>query len=397
MMKLRLLVTVFFLFSWSAFEVSAQQQSVFNQRVEEALKEPFIGVTANGSPRANLFKIEQTSVTTKPVIDAARALISSMGDVQREKILFPVDDLEWRNWANVHRFQRQGVSLDEMSEEQKEKAYTLLRVSLSTQGYTTSRDIMRLNHHLGELLDNFDEYGEHLYWMTIMGEPSTDEPWGWQIDGHHLIINYFVLGDQVVMTPTFMGSEPVKAESGKYQGVSILDAEQNLGLEFMQSLPETQQQTALIGEKQGRSENLTEMAKDNAVVPFEGISAQQLNEIQRNQLIELIGVFVGNLNDDHTRVKMEEVREHLNEMYFAWKGDFGDDAVFYYRIQSPVILIEFDHQGPIALSGERQIPTRKHIHTVVRTPNGNDYGKSLLQQHLERFKDDPNHGHTAAN
>jgi hypothetical protein len=26
--------------------------------------------------------------------------------------------------------------------------------------------------------------------------------------------------------------------------------------------------------------------------------------------------------------------------------------------------------------------TRDHIHTIVRTPNGNDYGKDLLRQHL---------------
>jgi hypothetical protein len=59
--------------------------------------------------------------------------------------------------------------------------------------------------------------------------------------------------------------------------------------------------------------------------------------------------------------------------------------VFYYRIHSPVILIEFDHQRPIAL-GRSGTPTRNHIHTVVRTPNGNDYGKDLLRQHHQRHK-----------
>ena len=56
------------------------------------------------------------------------------------------------------------------------------------------------------------------------------------------------------------------------------------------------------------------------------------------------------------------------------------DGVFYYRIQSPVILIEFDHQ-PAVIPGFPPGPTRNHIHTVVRTPNGNDYGKDLLRQH----------------
>ena len=71
---------------------------------------------------------------------------------------------------------------------------------------------MRLNHAIREITGRDDEYGEWLYWISLMGTPSADEPWGWQIDGHHLIVNCFVLGDQVVMTPMFMGSEPVAAE-----------------------------------------------------------------------------------------------------------------------------------------------------------------------------------------
>ena len=99
----------------------------------------------------------------------------------------------------------------------------------------------------------------------------------------------------------------------------------------------------------------------------------------------LIGLFVGNMREGHARVRMEKVEEHLDETWFAWIGDTTEDSVFYYRIHSPVILIEFDHQRPV---GTRHLyppdrPTRQHIHVVVRTPNGNDYGKDLLRQHLE--------------
>ena len=81
---------------------------------------------------------------------------------------------------------------------------------------------------------------------------------------------------------------------------------------------------------------------------------------------------------------MAEIGAHLDETYFAWIGTAEDDAVFYYRIHSPVILIEFDHQNPVGTlqKNARGVPTRDHIHTVVRTPNGNDYGKDLLAQHL---------------
>jgi hypothetical protein len=82
---------------------------------------------------------------------------------------------------------------------------------------------------------------------------------------------------------------------------------------------------------------------------------------------------------------MADVEKHLDETFFAWIGGVTENAVFYYRIHSPVILIEFDHQMPVGTRHlyPAQIPTRQHIHVVVRTPNGNDYGKDLLRQHLE--------------
>jgi hypothetical protein len=80
---------------------------------------------------------------------------------------------------------------------------------------------------------------------------------------------------------------------------------------------------------------------------------------------------------------MEEVRQHLDKTYFAWIGGTQPDDVFYYRVQSPVVLIEFDHELPVGLPGPR-VPGRLHIHSLIRTPNGNDYGKDLLRQHYER-------------
>ena len=368
----------------------------FAERARTALAEPFIGITTDGTADRGLFPIARTGVSTEPVRRAAEGLLASSSEGQRAKMVFPVDDSEWRNWANIHRFPRQGVSLDEMTAEQRDAAYGLLRAALSERGFDTSRDIMRLNHHLAELVANFGEYGEHLYFFTIMGTPSATEPWGWQIDGHHLVINYFVLGDQVVMTPTFMGSEPVSAASGRYAGTAVLEVEQDSALAFMQSLSDAQRRVAIVDPAKGSGGNLAEMFRDNVVVAYEGIAATALDKAQRDRLLELIAAYVGNMDAGHAAVKMEEIRAHLDTTYFAWKGEAGPDAVFYYRIQSPVIYIEFDHQGPVALDGPRGVATRRHIHSVVRTPNGNDYGKDLLREHYAAYRDDPRHGHAAS-
>ena len=70
---------------------------------------------------------------------------------------------------------------------------------------------------------------------------------------------------------------------------------------------------------------------------------------------------------------------HLEETCFAWIGGPATTSPFYYRVHSPVILIEFDHSPGVVFENDE--PTRRHIHTIVRTPNGNDYGKDLLRQH----------------
>ena len=358
----------------------------------DPLTEPFTGVTTNGSVVPGLFPIRSTGVSTAPIRAAAMKFLDGLTDDQRSKTTYPVDDSEWRKWNNVHRYARQGVNFKEMSEEQRSRAYGLLGAALSAKGLEKSRNIMRLNETLAELTKRFDEYGEGLYHLTVMGEPSDTQPWGWQLDGHHLIINYFILRDQVVMTPAFMGSEPIHAESGKYAGTTVLQDEQNKGLALMQALKPEQQKKALIQTDKTANNALAQAFRDNLVLDYAGLQGRELDDRQRGLLVDVIAEYVNNMPPGHAKARMEEVRQHLDDTYFAWIGSYGADAVFYYRIHSPVIIIEFDHQTPVALEGPR-VPGRRHIHSVVRTPNGNDYGKELLRQHYEAHKNDKAHGH----
>lgn len=379
--------TIAALAAW--YRVSAQSGA---SREQAALAEPFRGVTTNGSAIEDLFPIRVTGVSTAPVVDAAKAFLEALSPDQRSRTEFPVDDVEWRRWNNVHRYTRQGVSFREMDERQREAAFGLLRAGLSAKGFEKSRNVMRLNYHLAELLSKQEEYGEYLYYLTVMGEPSETAPWGWQLDGHHLVVNYFVLRDQVVMTPAFMGSEPVVALSGKYKGTAVLQDEQDKGLTLMSALDERQRKLAVLEADKTTNDAKAQAFQDNLVLSNAGISARELSKSQKEMLLDLIREYVGNMDDGHARIKMEEVEAHLDETYFAWIGDTGPDSIFYYRVQSPVVLIEFDHQGPIALDGPK-VPSRRHVHSLVRTPNGNDYGKDLLRQHYEAHRTDPAHGH----
>jgi hypothetical protein len=355
----------------------------YMQQGEASVADPFKGITIDGRVIPDLFSIQPTGVPTQPIKDAAEAFLASLSTQQQARTLFPLDSDAWRRWSNIHIFvMRHGACLDAMRPAQRDQALALLQASLSPQGFETARDVMKLNETIREITGKDEEYGEWLYWLSVLGTPSADAPWGWQIDGHHLIINCFVLGDQLVMTPLFMGSEPVAADSGQYAGTRVFAAEEQAGLALIRSLA-AEQRTRAIRSAELPGEVFTTAFRDNFELRYEGIRFDELSSAQQGLLLRLIETYVGRMRPGHAAVKMEEVQRHAVETHFAWMGGVDETSVFYYRVHSPVILIEFDHQRGIALDNDA--PSRNHIHTVVRTPNGNDYGKDLLRQHYEQF------------
>jgi hypothetical protein len=132
-------------------------------------------------------------------------------------------------------------------------------------------------------------------------------------------------------------------------------------------------------------DNLTQTGafRDNAVVPYRGIRADGLSDAQRARLADAIMAYVGWASDGYATVKMDEVARHLDDTWFAWMGGTGPADPFYYRLHSPVVLIEFEHLPGVAFDNPE--PSRHHIHTIIRTPNGRDYGAVLLAEHHTRF------------
>ena len=353
-----------------------------------AAAEPFKGITSDGNIIPGLFGIQKTGVSTQSIRQAAEDFLGSLTPEQHGKTLFPVDTDQWRKWSNIHpTLMRHGTALFEMSDLQRDHAFALLRESLSQRGFEEALDIMHLNETVQEMTGKLDEYGEDLYWLSIMGTPSSTEPWGWQWDGHHLIINYFVLGDQVVVTPTFLGAEPVHAKTGKYAGLRVFKADEDRGLSLVRTLSGAQRAKTIIAPETS-GEDFTTAFRDNLELNYAGIRYDELSNTQHDSLLQLLEYHVGRMHDGHAEIKMAEIKRHLKETYFCWMGGIEDDSTFYYRVQSPVIIVEFDHQRGIAFR-EHTKPYNDHIHVIVRTPNGNDYGKDFLRQHYQ-------YGHHAA-
>ncbi|MFF3375240.1 DUF3500 domain-containing protein [Streptomyces sp. NPDC002680] len=356
----------------------------------------FTGLTTDGKIVDDLYSIHSTDVSTDSVVKAAQAFLDGLSSAERKSCVFDVDDDEWLKWSNVDGYERQGVRMGDITEKQRNLGYALLGVALSADGLTQTRNIMKLNAFLGDYSGGGREtLTEGAYFFTFMGTPSTTKPWGFQYEGHHVAINYFVLGDQVVMTPTFMGSEPTSA-TYKGEKITTFKKETAAGLAALRALTDAQRKKVISSETKAGDNLKAGAGQDNLKLAYQGLAAAEFSDTARAKLLDLVRVYVGNMADAHAEVRMSEVEEHLDDTYFYWIGETKDSSAFYYRVHSPVVLIEYDAQSPLGygnksssggtgggMGGPGGTPTQQHIHTIIRTPNGGDYGVDLLKLHLE--------------
>jgi hypothetical protein len=368
---------------------------------EKMFAEPFRGVTTDGHVIPDLFALRPEGAPTLAMIEAVNALMSRLSPEQKKSCCFPVDSNQWRHWQNTELYvENYGLRLDEVPQPLRDAVMNVLRASMSQHGYELSRDVMRLNQFLGDIVGGPAVLGEWSYIFCLFGEPSASEPWGWQFFGHHLVLNCFVIGEQMVLTPAFWGAEPNYADHGPFKGIRLFQDEERAGLTLMRSFSAEQQQRAIVYHSmmggdlpEGRRHfadnlHLGGAFQDNRVVPYEGLKGTELSSVQQRDLMDLVDKYLMSLPPGPRSARISEVERHMADTHFCWIGGFSETSPFYYRVQSPVIFIEFDHHAGVFLTNER--PEKFHVHTIVRTPNGNDYGIDLLRLH---YKHAPHHHH----
>ncbi|KAL2801105.1 hypothetical protein BJX66DRAFT_331290 [Aspergillus keveii] len=379
------------------------------------LEKPFYGITSNGTRREGLFEIADEGAPVAEMVACAQRVTQLLTPDELERLSHPVDSDEWRKWSNPEfLIYRTGIRLEDLPDATVAAIHALLRASTSEAGYTRLLAAMKTNRFLGDLCNAVSILNERSYQFTLYGMPSCTEPWGFSLFGHHMCVNIFVMGTQMVASPMFLGAEPNIIDTSPDTHVSVLDAANaavDLPLSIMRSLPHDLQRAARVYEKlyddnmpPGRwnpadQRHLAGAFQDNRIIPYEGILASAMPSQQQAHLRTVIASYFEILPAGPFAARMRLVERFWDETYFCWIGGFdtndsenngedgedgegqgeakeGSDA-FYYRIQSPVVLIEFDHHSGVFLLNKE--PARYHVHTVVRTPNGGDYGRGLLR------------------
>lgn len=275
--------------------------------------------------------------------EAARHFLDSLG-ANRSAALFPFASEERFDWHWNSGHVRDGVTLGQLNDEQRRALLALVAAGTSQAGYQKAVDIMFLQLPLGN--------DPERYTMAIFGEPSLSEPWGWRFEGHHLSLNYTILGSQVAITPLFLGAWPTLVASGDRQGLQVMGVEEETARSLLHSLGDD-----ALFDRAALGTHVTGRAKQVAPLETVGLLRADFNAEQRTMmdavLMEYLGVMPAAVADVH-RQRLETAGQ--GNISFGWAGGTEPLQPHYYRMQGPSFLLEFDNSRNGAT----------HIHSVWR-------------------------------
>ena len=145
-------------------------------------------------------------------LKAGSAFLSLFDNSTISRFVFDWTSENRTKWSNLPGgiVMRPGISLGDMSEDQRDALFEFLASSLGSDGYNRLANLLAAEAFLSQN-SNAARYGwfPENYWISFYGIPSNSEPWGWQFGGHHLGLNISIRDGQVItMSPTFLGTEP---------------------------------------------------------------------------------------------------------------------------------------------------------------------------------------------
>ena len=301
--------------------------------------------------------------------EAARKFLATLTAEQAAEARFELGDDERTNWHFIPR-ERNGLTMNQMRPDQKQMAFLLVNSALSHRGYEKTLTVMSLERVLHELEDNNPGRDAGNYFVSIFGEPGA-ERWGWRFEGHHLSMNYTIVGGEVSGTPTFFGGNPGEIREGQRKGLRVLGAEEDLGRALAKSLDDEQRKKATVLENQPPKDILTSAAKKVDPLQPGGLARAAMEDAQKEMLDALINEYVGTHRASLAARDMKKIQEAgIDKVTFAWAGGLQPGEAHYYRVQGPTFLLEYDNIQNGA----------NHPHAVWRDFDG-DFGRDLLREH----------------
>ena len=316
--------------------------------------------------------------TVAALREAALMFLDSLGADQRSRTVFPFGSDERFVW-HYTPVERQGLPLLDMNEDQRRKAIDIMMVGLSPKGFQQAQAIIQHELILKDIEQTAGtlrwDRNPGLYFFSLFGTPSPDEPWSFRIEGHHLSLHFFATdNERFAATPSFFGANPARVPSGPHEGMRIHPIIEDLARELMESLDSNQQSEALV-QADAPGDILTVNSKYASIDQVEGIPGAALSADQRELLVRLLEEYIGRKTAEVASRDLHKILNvhGLDNLHFAWAGSLISGQPHYYRIHGPTLLIEYDNVQNDA----------NHIHSVWRDP-ANDFGLDLLRSHHQQ-------------
>lgn len=313
------------------------------------------------------------------MVDTANAFLTALTPEAKAKAVFPFGSEERLNWHFIPR-ERKGLSMKEMTPEQRLLAHALLSTGLSARGIVKASTIMSLEEVL-YTIEGADESKRaairekrdpEKYFVSVFGEPTMKGVWGWRLEGHHLSLNFLIKdGSLFRATPSFFGSNPGEVRQGPRTGVRVLGNEEELGRELAKSLSEEQWKKALV-DVTAPKEMLTEAKREVSPLAPLGLSDAEMTPAQKELLAKIIREHLFRIRPEIAEESWKEIQAG-GPVHFAWAGSSRERGQpHYYRVQGKTFLIEYDNTQNEA----------NHVHSVWRDFDG-DFGADLLGAHVK--------------
>ena len=297
---------------------------------------------------------------------------------KRSKMLAIIDfnSKERFNWHYIPKT-RKGLSILEMTHQEKSNAKILLQVLLSPSGYATAEKIIQHEIRLKEIEEskNISRFTRNpmLYYFTIFLSDNDFDIFGIRVEGHHLSINITIQKNNLIsVTPNFFGANPALVKSGGDKGLRILDREEDFGNEIYLSLSQKQLSRAVIYDE-APNDLITKVDFQVLLNTEVGLSVDLMSKTQIKKLYDLIEIYINRNPGSFSNKLLSQVKQYPKEkIFFAWAGSPELGKGNYYRISTPSIFIEYDNTQDNA----------NHIHSVFRYID-NDFGVNSLYAHYE--------------